>query len=80
MNTITSIPCDLPDCKGFAMNAAILGTQRFCVVPAMSDMKINRPLVRFNVCDLHLDSVRSNFQEVYHEALSDDFSDVAVFV
>jgi len=63
-----------------ASNAAILGTQRFCIVPAMNGATVALPLVRFNLCEEHLSSVRTNFIEVYTDGSIPEYSNVSVFV
>ncbi len=79
MTMLPLIPCGIKNCQMLASNAAILGTQRFCIVPVMNGQETILPLVRFNLCETHLDSVRSNFKEVYHDESSSDYSNVAVF-
>jgi len=80
MSDISLVTCGVSNCRTLASNAAILGTQRFCLVPAQNGIPSPLPLVRFNLCDQHLDDVRSNFKEVHHDVSSNDFSDLAVFV
>lgn len=80
MNPQHFVACEIAQCSRIAQKAAILGTQRFCVVPAMSDVKTALPLIRYNLCELHLNDVRSNFEEVYHDASISDYGDLARLV
>ena len=67
MNNSSVINCGVPECGREAQRAAILGTLRFCLVPAMEGVPDPLPLVRFNLCGIHLTSVRRNFTEVVHD-------------
>lgn len=80
MNATNLVPCGIPRCYRPAMKGAIFGTQRFCVVPASDDSRTALPLIRYNLCETHLQDVRSNFTEVNHDIHSADFSEVAVYV
>jgi len=76
MNDLSAINCGIPECGRPARAAAIVGTQRFCVVPPMEDARDPLPLVRFNLCDAHLSHVRRNFTEVDHDARLTDYRDI----
>lgn len=78
MNDQQVINCGVLDCSRLARIAAILGMQRFCLVPAMNDVPDPLPLVRFNLCDKHLTDVRTNFQEVVHDPRLTDYRDIDV--
>ncbi len=79
MNISTPLDCGIADCGRTAVKAAILGTKRFCMVPAMSNLTAPFPFIRYNLCDIHLKSVLSNFDEVFHDGRSADYRSAAVF-
>jgi hypothetical protein len=80
MKLQTSVLCGISTCCRSAMKAAVLGTQRFCVVPPGNDVKIALPFLHYNLCDIHLEDVRANFTEVCHDSSSSDFSHLAFHV
>ncbi|MEP6788651.1 MAG: hypothetical protein ABJB40_09480 [Acidobacteriota bacterium] len=76
MNSLSITLCGIPQCGQPALLAAILGTQRFCMVPAMADAPDPLPFVRYNLCDGHLIDLRRNFTEVKHDPRLTDYRDI----
>ncbi len=80
MSELNPILCGIPGCSMLARDAAILGSQHFCLVPAMNGLADPLPLLRYNLCVRHIDDVRHNFIEVQHEFLVPDVRSAEVFI
>lgn len=75
-----TVECGITDCRNFAETGAILGTQRFCMVPVSDRAADPKGLVRYNLCREHLGDVRNVFTETLHDIGMKDYRDMRVFV